>query len=318
MQKSFGFDTLLFMLQLFLLHTVAWDTHHDRYNHTVQDLHIMKKSYPTGINSTMVDNNHTILNEKQIFLRGMNTSFISNHRPSNRYDQVSTVTTTATVNAQRLPYFGGPVIANVKVVTIWWGAQVRYTSQLESFYSAITTSNWYRIFTQYNTSITPNIGYGQWIQSYNYSNAPNGTVTDEQSQTHLQLLISTRKVPQVDNNTYYAIHFAPGIKIDIGSYVSCMSYCAYHYTMWNVNTNGKVNSKYPYIYYGVMPDQGGGCSYGCGADPVPLNNLFLVASHELAEVVTDPCVGVITDYAYPLAWYSITEGEVGDICTGIP
>jgi hypothetical protein len=96
--------------------------------------------------------------------------------------------------------------------------------------------------------------------------------------------------------------------------MSCVTYCAYHNTM----LRNEGSSKYPYVYYGVIPDQGGGCAWGCGGDTIPFNNLCLVTSHELAEAVTDPGVGQCYDYASSLAWYSSTHGEIGDICSGIP
>ena len=41
----------------------------------------------------------------------------------------------AAAAAPKLIYYGGPVIANVKVITIWWGgvSNVKYTSKLEKF-----------------------------------------------------------------------------------------------------------------------------------------------------------------------------------------
>ncbi|KAJ3063329.1 hypothetical protein HDU99_004877 [Rhizoclosmatium hyalinum] len=75
-------------------------------------------------------------------------------------------------------------------------------------------------------------------------------------------------------NTYYPIHFAPGISIT----------------------------------------QGGSCAGGCGSNPSTVNNMFSVASHELAEAATDAAVGVSTTIGSPLAWYDQTNGENGDIC----
>jgi len=210
----------------------------------------------------------------------------------------------------RLVYYGGPVIPNVKVVTIWWGGEsVRYKSHLEQFYSAVTKSDWYRIFAQYSTS-NAIIGPGRWINSFNFSAAPRGTITDSQIRTSLRALIAKGMIPDTDGNTYYAIHFAPGINIAIGKDISCETYCAYHTTMWRYGDAGT----FPYVYYGVIPDQGGGCSLGCGDNPIELNNLHSVASHELAEVVTDPAVGLSYYYSSPLAWYSTVGGEIADIC----
>ncbi|KAJ3008776.1 UNVERIFIED_CONTAM: hypothetical protein HDU68_002961 [Siphonaria sp. JEL0065] len=86
-------------------------------------------------------------------------------------------------------------------------------------------------------------------------------------------------------NTYFPIHFAPGITIDQGPdasgkpQLSCKIFCAYHGTI----DISSLNLGPKYMYYGIMPDQGGACAGGCGSNSKPVNNMFSVASHELAE-----------------------------------
>jgi hypothetical protein len=82
-------------------------------------------------------------------------------------------------------------------------------------------------------------------------------------------------------------------------------WCSYHSSF----VYGGLN-----VYYSVIPDQGGACSVGCGSDPDPLNNLYSVISHELAEVVTNPAVGIAQSIGYPLAWWSPIFGEIADAC----
>ncbi|ORY41947.1 hypothetical protein BCR33DRAFT_328749 [Rhizoclosmatium globosum] len=128
-------------------------------------------------------------------------------------------------------------------------------------------------------------------------------------QPFLTNLIQTGQIKPTAN-TYYPIHFAPGISITQGGGASCSVFCAYHGTIDISSLN--VGTKY--LYYGVVPDQGGSCAGGCGSDPSEVNNMFSVASHELAEAATDAAVGVATANASPLAWYDSTNGEIGDIC----
>ncbi|KAJ3333280.1 hypothetical protein HDU76_009767 [Blyttiomyces sp. JEL0837] len=109
----------------------------------------------------------------------------------------------------------------------------------------------------------------------------------------------------------FPLHFAPGITITQGGDSSCSIFCAYHNTI-------DISDIYPgtkYLYYGVLPDQGGACYGGCGASSSVFSNLCSVASHELIEAVTDPAVGVADSMASPLGWYDPVEnGEIGDIC----
>ncbi|KAJ3310574.1 hypothetical protein HDV04_004917 [Boothiomyces sp. JEL0838] len=206
-----------------------------------------------------------------------------------------------------LNYYGGPVISKVKVYTIFWGgkAKVKYANQINEFYKGFTNSVMFDMLSQYST-IGNKIGRGTFIGSFDYAGAVTGTITDTLIQTTLKSLILACKIPKPDANTYYAIHFAPGITIvQPGGDTSCEEFCAYHSTIQNVGG---------YIYYGIIPDQGGNCATGCGNDPLPFNNLCSVSSHELVEAVTDPAVGLATAYASPLAWYDPMNGEIGDIC----
>ncbi|KAJ3269841.1 hypothetical protein HDV01_000889 [Terramyces sp. JEL0728] len=206
----------------------------------------------------------------------------------------------------KLTYYGGPVISNVKVFTIFWGGQsnVQYASQINQFYTGVTNSALFDMLSQYNT---PNqqIGRGSFIGSFDYTNAATGTIDDSTIQSTLNSLISAGKVPAADDNTYYAIHFAPGVDITQGGSSSCQEFCAYH---------GTIARGSSYTYYGVIPDQGGNCAGGCGADSNPFNNLCSVSSHELIEATTDPAVGLATGNSSPLAWYDSKNGEIGDIC----
>ncbi|KAJ3325080.1 hypothetical protein HDU76_013242 [Blyttiomyces sp. JEL0837] len=60
----------------------------------------------------------------------------------------------------------------------------------------------------------------------------------------------------------------------------------------------------------------GACKGGCGSSSITFNNLCSVASHELAESISDPAVGIATALGPPLAWYDPNNGEIGDICNG--
>ncbi|KAI8613898.1 hypothetical protein BC830DRAFT_1129928 [Chytriomyces sp. MP71] len=201
-----------------------------------------------------------------------------------------------------LTNYGGPVIKNVIVHPIFYGA-ANYQSNINSFYSAVTQSTWYSLLTQYN------VGSGTAVNGI--SQAATKTRLDDVNdiQVLLKNLVKSKTITPTAN-TYYPIHFAPGISITQGGSASCQVFCAYHGTI-DISSLG-VGTKY--LYYGVIPDQGGSCAGGCGSNPSTMNNMFSVASHELAEAVTDAAVGVATVVGSPLAWYDATNGEIGDIC----
>jgi len=77
-------------------------------------------------------------------------------------------------------------------------------------------------------------------------------------------------------------YFAPGVTITQGGQQSCVVFCAYHGSFTD-----SANSK---VFYGVIPDLGGGCANGCGGSD-QFGNTTSVSSHEMIEAVTDSDVG---------------------------
>lgn len=201
-----------------------------------------------------------------------------------------------------LTFFGGPVLKNVSIHPVFWNANTQFQSNLNAFYKAVTQSKLYDMLLQYSS-----IGRGSGVSGI-VDTRSTANVTDSALHTELNNLFAAGKLPLPNASNYYPIHFPSGMTITApdGS-KSCVVFCAYHgtYVRNGVNVN-----------YGVVPDQGGGCAGGCGNNAQRVNNLFSVSSHELVEATTDPAVGLATTFAAPLAWYDMTNGEIGDICNG--
>jgi hypothetical protein len=231
-----------------------------------------------------------------------------------------------------LTYFGGPIISNVQVIQVLYGSgsynpQVAGTTSptMGNFFADITSTGLISLMQQYNTNISG--GTGQVFGNGTFaglfqivpSAANNGsTITDTQIQSELLAQINAGHLPGPTNdalgnpNTLYMIYFPPGKTISQGGSNSCQAggFCAYHGT-----TSSTLNTKH--VLYGVLPDMqaGSGCSTGCGTSTV-FGNYTSVTSHELVEAMTDADVGIATTFAAPLAWYDMTNGEIGDICNG--
>jgi hypothetical protein len=209
---------------------------------------------------------------------------------------------------KKLTYYGGPVLKNVNVVPVYWNSSVALQSNMNAFYSAVTAGQYMTFLSQYSTtSPAQTIGNGTRGTPFVDSNAT-ASVTDAQVQARLNALFTAGTLPAPNNNNLYMVHFPAGMTItDSGGSKSCVVFCAYHGTYVRNSQN---------VYYGIIPDLGsGGCQNGCGTSTVA-NNTTSVASHEYAEAVTDPAVGLATVYAAPLAWYNSTYGEIGDMCNG--
>ncbi|KAJ3330827.1 hypothetical protein HDU76_004745 [Blyttiomyces sp. JEL0837] len=216
----------------------------------------------------------------------------------------------------KLVYNGGPVIPNVDVTPLWWGSGVQYTDKLPGFYAAVVDSAHYDMLQQYSTSDSSIIGRGTTKSPITLSGYPTKTALDNDKDIvpYLRSLVSSGVLnPTI--NTYYPIHFGPGISITNQGQGSCKVFCAYHGTIDVSDISGT-----KYLYYGIIPDQGGACAGGCGSSSNAFNNLCSVSSHELVEATTDPAVGVAQNVAAPLAWYDSKDGnsggEIGDLCNG--
>ena len=233
-----------------------------------------------------------------------------------------------------LTYYGGRINAATQVVQVIWG-----TGSYESHITSTATPSMATFFQQ---MVGNNGGLNGFLQSEFNTVAPSGTktnqnftngafvgqytiapsvtsatITDAQIKSELSAQIAAGRLPAITSDaqgnatSYYAVFFPHGKTISQGTSSSCVGggFCAYH------NTVGPVGSAGEY-YYGVHPDMqaGSGCDTGCGTAATPFGNYTSVASHELAEMMTDAEVGLATVVGPPLAWYDTVNGENGDIC----
>src|SRR5579871_1925494 len=221
-----------------------------------------------------------------------------------------------------LSYFGGPVISNVHVVQVLYGSgsfdshiTSTATPSMASFFTDITNSTFMDMLSEYNTPVSggtgQTIGHGTFDGQFTIvPSAANSGSTIDDAQINAGHLPSPILDAAGNVNTLYMIYFPSGITITQGGSQSCVGggFCAYHGT-----TSNTLNSKN--VLYGVLPDMqaGSGCASGCGTSSV-FGNYTSVTSHELTEAITDADVGIATTFAAPLAWFDMTNGEIGDIC----
>jgi hypothetical protein len=221
--------------------------------------------------------------------------------PQPRFQLVhDTTRTAASVNAAtgaaQVNYHGGPLLANVTVVPIFWGADTRFQTSLTAFYANITNSVFLDWMVEYDTPAQA-IGRGRGLPGVVDANAPLGHLSDFDVQNEIARLIDNHTVPAPDRNTLYAVHFAPGVIIGDSGFVSCQQFCAYH-SVFQHGTN---------VYYSIVPDQGGQCANVCDVDGNQEHGTTSTAAHELAEAITDPDTRG--------GWYTDGGQEIGDLCT---
>jgi len=239
---------------------------------------------------------------------------------------------TAVVPARaHLDYFGGRVVSNVQIVQVLWGTglyepfiEPSRTSSMDAFFAAFANSSYLDALAQYATDRpgvngTPgtnqHIGRGTFQRQVRIAPPRATLVSDADVIAELGRQIRAGGLPRPsadaagNANTVYVVNFPAGKTITVGGGTSCATFCAYH---------GAFDLDGQNVYYAVMPDMsaGSGCDLGCGAG-TPFENATSIASHELAEVITDPEVSLAAGFTAPLAWYDTFNGETGDICNGI-
>jgi hypothetical protein len=200
----------------------------------------------------------------------------------------------AAANAQLL-YNGGPLLANVAVTTIFYGAQWNtdpYRAQLDAFFDFIVTSSLIDQLSEYSTNGFT-IGHGSHVASViigDYVPSPS-TVDDSAIQTLVQDLIAAGTVPAQTPNSLYFVFTPSGVTVTLQGLSSCVDFCGYH----NNTASG--------VFYAVVPYAD--CA-GCLFASTIFDSMTVIASHELCEAITDPIPGQ--------SWYDNANGEIGDIC----
>jgi hypothetical protein len=226
----------------------------------------------------------------------------------------------------KLQYYGGRVLSNVKVVAVAWGSGVdaTYMNKLGGFYTTITKSRFMDWFTEYDTigktglvdsliGSEQHIGRGSYVGLTTITPAnTKKAITDQEIQDELIAQLKANALPQPaldakgNVDSLYMIDFPAGVSITLVNIGSCSSFGAYHFTL---TYNGMS------VPYGVHPN----CGYG-------FDTSTLIHSHELAEAMTDMEVGLIetnttVKSARPLAWVTVAQtawdsAESADLCEG--
>lgn len=196
-----------------------------------------------------------------------------------------------------MTYRGGPLLANVDVVTAYLGSAWRdgaldtLAHDVDGFFDFVVSSPLIDQLAEYSVPGYA-IGHGTHSASARLEQVQLGTtVTDDALRTIVQDAIAAGSLPQSGPDTLYALFLPPGVAVELQGSLSCRTFCGYHDAI-----DGSV-------FYAVLPSPD--CT-GCGGGRPTLEALTITSSHELAEAITDAVPGT--------GWYDDTYGEVGDVC----
>ncbi len=233
----------------------------------------------------------------------------------NRQPLRSSVTSSAPASAN-LTYYGGNLINHATYTNVFWGGYWSTNSTglserttLDNFMKTVGPSpEFASVLTQYAQPGKP-IGAGVYQGDKQIATEPGAKIDDSAIKTTIQSWIDAGLVPAPSPDQIYVLNFPPGTQITIGPDASCTNFCGYHST---INTSSGAGGLIRYI---VNPYPSCG---GCQSESTVMDSSTVVLSHEMAETVTDPDVGLATTLGPPLGWYDSANGEIGDICAGDP
>lgn len=209
-----------------------------------------------------------------------------------------------------LTFAGGPVLQAVTIVPIFLNASVRHQSDLAAFYAAVAESNsYFSVMKQYNTQfLSQSIGFGSSAAAVVGTAALSPSINDAAVRGLLAGLIAAGRVAAPTANTYYALHFPPGVTLTAaGSHTSCVNMCSYH--------GGYATASGQAVFYGVLPDISAP-SCACGPQAAEAQNVMVLASKALAGAVTNPGGGLGNASGASPAWQGDAGADIGDLCTG--
>jgi hypothetical protein len=201
-------------------------------------------------------------------------------------------------------YHGGDLLTHVEAQAVFYGngwnstnASTRTT--LNNFLGYIVNSP----YTEALTRAGYGVGSGTATTGVLDAASLPTTVTDSAIRSELQSLISHATVATPDANRLYVFFVAPNEIVSEGNLTSMRGLLGYHGAFAGRTAGGQsVDVHYVVVAYP------GGTVHNSTNSVNAIDDLTSVASHELAEAITDPNVNYKT-----LGWYDNQRGEIGDI-----
>lgn len=198
---------------------------------------------------------------------------------------------------------GGPVLANIELVPLYFGADDPLHADLEGFNSWIVTSNfWQQIGAEYG--VYP----GTRLPALQFPSPSPSSISVTQIATWLDARIADGSLPKPSANTLFALFYQAGVTITTATGVSCRSFAAFHDSSAISNPVFSGN-----IHYAIIPR----CSFSPGDE---LQIVTDVASHEYMEAATNPLplsnpAWAMDNESGPLeAWSMLSGPAVADLC----
>jgi hypothetical protein len=212
-------------------------------------------------------------------------------------------------------YYGGNVLPHVEAQALYLGSQwasptasMPTTSKIDASLADLTTGAYMDSLTQAGYNVGRGSASAGAIDRTSF--AANSVISDSTIQARVQADIKSGLLQQPDASRLYVIYVQPNVAVSLGSGqgTTRQGILGYHGAFGGTDAAGHPMT----IRYAVIAYPGGtvgNSSLGVSA----VDQLTAVASHEVAEAVTDPDV----NYAR-LGWYDPVRGEIADITEDDP
>lgn len=208
-------------------------------------------------------------------------------------------------------YHGGALLTNVEAQAVFLGADWNSNSTLTNQAASLNQFVGYVVNSPYMDMLTQagyNVGRGSATtgQTLNLAINKSTGITDTQIHADLQAAINSGQLAAPDANRLYVVYVEPGVVIKLGTETSQRNFLGYHGAFAGRTSAGKAaDIRYAVIAYPGSPNPSA-TSQGFANST---DDLTSVASHEIAEAVTDPDVNY-----KPIGWYDDQQnGEIGDL-----
>lgn len=229
-------------------------------------------------------------------------------------------TITAAANP-KFSWHGGPIVPNPQVFSSFWGptwtkpANQRRATRLNQYLKDLLQSKYMNILTQYGVGQGAGAA-GSFIKSTFVNDVP-AVLSDKKVSKIIQQGIDNGTFPEPGNPTNNVLMIFLGEGISINDPASDLVLChPIHDSAFGYHSFFKTTKGHPF-YYSIVPSLNKTCiTATCPSDADCSLHLSedqeqrqtQVASHEFAEMVTDPQLN---------AWFDASTGsENGDICNG--
>jgi hypothetical protein len=218
-------------------------------------------------------------------------------------------------------YNGGPVISCPWVYTTFWGpdwlsdpAHLQTAGLLSQFHKDLVNSNFMNVLSQYG--VGSGTGSGIFVQASFVSNVAT-SLTDAAIQGIIQAGINAGVYPEPSANSQTCLIIYLDETIGVNDPTQGLVLCepsgdtAFGYHNYFMTTAGHSfqYATIPALADACLTESCPGDDAGCSLHlyETQLDRRTQVASHEFAEMTTDPQLN---------AWYDPNNGECGDICNG--